>query len=104
VVGIIDIPLSLILLLDFGARLARAADRWYYLVREGRWLDLLGSLPPPPMKLRPCVAVRGPSISTTPNCSTLTSQKFIHCTAAPSDANLRASHEEGPAPSAPVLS
>jgi hypothetical protein len=51
VVRIIDVPLSLILLADFAARLLRAPSRRYYNVRDGGWLDLLGSLSPPPLKL-----------------------------------------------------
>jgi voltage-gated potassium channel len=51
VVRIIDFPVSLILLLDFAARLARARDRRRYVTRELGWLDLLGSFPPPPLKL-----------------------------------------------------
>ncbi len=51
VVRIIDFPLSLILVLDFAGRLARAPARRRYFFREFGWLDLLGSLPPPWMKL-----------------------------------------------------
>jgi voltage-gated potassium channel len=51
VVRLIDFPISLILLLDFAGRLARAPHRRRYLTRELGWLDLLGSFPPPPLKL-----------------------------------------------------
>lgn len=51
VVRIIDVPFSLILLADFGMRLWRAPSKRDYILREGGWLDLLGSLPPPALKL-----------------------------------------------------
>jgi voltage-gated potassium channel len=51
VVIILDVPLSVILLLDFAYRLYAAPAKIHYVVRGGGWLDFLGSLPPPALKL-----------------------------------------------------
>ena len=42
---VIDIPLTLIFLLDFASRLLRSHPRRVYFVDQRGWLDLLGSLP-----------------------------------------------------------
>jgi voltage-gated potassium channel len=42
---IIDIPLTLIFLLDFSSRLLRSHPRRLYFIEQRGWLDLLGSLP-----------------------------------------------------------
>jgi voltage-gated potassium channel len=42
---IIDIPLTMIFLLDFSSRLLRSHPRRVYFVEQRGWLDLLGSLP-----------------------------------------------------------
>jgi voltage-gated potassium channel len=51
VVRIIDVPLSIILLVDFAARLFSAPAKGHYFLRDGGWLDLLGSLPLPQVKV-----------------------------------------------------
>jgi voltage-gated potassium channel len=51
VVRIVDVPLSIILMLDFVLRLLRAPAKKYYVVRDGGWLDFLGSLPILPLKV-----------------------------------------------------
>jgi voltage-gated potassium channel len=47
IVQVCDITLAGILLLDFGFRLISAPNRRDYLIRQGGWLDFLGSLPFP---------------------------------------------------------
>jgi voltage-gated potassium channel len=42
---IIDVPLTVIFLLDFASRLLRSHPRRVYFVEQRGWLDLLGSLP-----------------------------------------------------------
>ena len=46
-----DIVLSGILLLDFGFRLIKAPSKREYLIRQHGWLDFLGSLPTPGLRL-----------------------------------------------------
>jgi voltage-gated potassium channel Kch len=42
---IIDVPLTLIFLLDFTSRLLRSEPKRHYFIDQRGWLDLLGSLP-----------------------------------------------------------
>jgi voltage-gated potassium channel len=42
---IMDLPISVILLIDFTRRLVRSHPRRAYFIANGGWLDLLGSLP-----------------------------------------------------------
>src|SRR4029079_8500132 len=42
---IVDIPLTLIFLLDFTSRLLRSEPKRVYFIEQRGWLDLLGSLP-----------------------------------------------------------
>jgi len=51
IIQVCDIVLSGILLLDFGFRLVSAPSRRDYLVRQYGWLDFLGSLPLPGLRL-----------------------------------------------------
>ena len=51
VVLIVDGVLCLILLADFVLRLTRAPHKRTYLIHDGGWLDLLGSLPFPGLRL-----------------------------------------------------
>ena len=51
IIRVCDILLSAILLLDFGFRLVVAPSRRDYLLRQHGWLDFLGSLPFPGVRL-----------------------------------------------------
>jgi voltage-gated potassium channel len=51
VVRTVDILLSIVFLVDFGARLHRAPSRWGYFLRQFGWADLLASLPFPQVKV-----------------------------------------------------
>ena len=51
VVGVIDILLSAVFLIDFLARLRRAPSRRDYVFRQFGWADLLASLPFPQLKI-----------------------------------------------------
>ena len=51
VIQVCDLVLSGILLLDFGARLISAEGKRDYLIRQHGWLDFLGSLPVPGLRL-----------------------------------------------------
>ena len=51
IIRVCDIVLSAILLLDFGFRLVIAPSRRDYLLRQFGWLDFLGSLPFPGVRL-----------------------------------------------------
>ena len=51
IIRVCDIVLSGILLLDFGFRLVIAPSRRDYLIRQFGWLDLLGSLPFPGLRV-----------------------------------------------------
>jgi hypothetical protein len=51
VIQVCDVVLSGILLLDFGFRLISAPSRRDYLIRQYGWLDFLGSLPFPGVRL-----------------------------------------------------
>src|SRR5262245_19509468 len=45
IVFIIDVALTVVFLVDFSIRLSAAPKKWHWFVREGGWLDLIGSLP-----------------------------------------------------------
>src|SRR3954452_14196052 len=51
IIQICDVVLSGIFLLDFGFRLISAPSRRGYLIRQHGWLDLLGSVPYPGLRL-----------------------------------------------------
>ena len=51
ILQVCDVVLSGILLLDFGFRLISAPSRRDYLIRQFGWLDLLGSLPYPGLRV-----------------------------------------------------
>jgi len=51
IIRVCDVVLSAILLLDFGLRLVIAPNRGDYLLRKYGWLDFLGSLPFPGLRL-----------------------------------------------------
>ena len=51
ILQVCDVVLSGILLLDFGFRLISAPSRRGYLIRQYGWLDLLGSVPYPGLRL-----------------------------------------------------
>jgi len=51
IIRVCDIVLSVILLLDFGFRLIIAPSRRAYLIQQYGWLDFLGSLPFPGVRL-----------------------------------------------------
>jgi voltage-gated potassium channel len=48
---IVDVPISVILLIDFTRRLVRSHPRRAYFINNGGWLDLLGSLPLSQLKI-----------------------------------------------------
>jgi Ion transport protein len=45
IAAIVDVPLTLIFLLDFTSRLMRSEPKRVYFIEQRGWLDLLGSLP-----------------------------------------------------------
>jgi voltage-gated potassium channel len=45
IAALIDVPLTLIFLLDFASRLLRSEPKRVYFIEQRGWLDLLGSLP-----------------------------------------------------------
>jgi voltage-gated potassium channel len=45
IAAVIDLPITIIFLLDFSSRLLRSHPRRVYFVEQRGWLDLLGSLP-----------------------------------------------------------
>jgi voltage-gated potassium channel len=45
IAGIMDVPLTLIFLLDFTSRLLKSKPKRIYFIEQRGWLDLLGSLP-----------------------------------------------------------
>jgi hypothetical protein len=51
IIQVCDVVLAGILLLDFGFRLISAPSRRHYLIRQHGWLDFLGSLPFPGVRL-----------------------------------------------------
>src|SRR4051812_22984539 len=51
IIRVCDVVLSTILLLDFGFRLIIARSRRDYLIQQYGWLDFLGSLPLPGVRL-----------------------------------------------------
>lgn len=51
IVFIVDIGLSIIFLSDFSYRLLTAPSKRGYLIRQGGWLDLVGSLPFPGLRI-----------------------------------------------------
>src|SRR5690348_12859556 len=48
---VVDLPISIILLIDFTRRLLRSHPRRAYFIGNRGWLDLLGSLPFPQLKI-----------------------------------------------------
>ena len=51
IIRIVDFGISAILLLDFGYRLSSAPGKIHYVFREYGWLDFIGSLPIPVLRI-----------------------------------------------------